>query len=122
MSSLNGLDDDVMPLEERFRKVSKKFRNISTTLLLVISNSSQGVWVPRAQAQVQEDRLQHVSRRPQQLQDEEQGHLLIYKTWRHHEMHDRAPISTPFTQRTTARPKWPFTATELRKVLKGHFL
>ena len=37
MSSLNGLDDDVMPLEERFRKVSEKFRNISTTLLLVWS-------------------------------------------------------------------------------------
>ena len=32
MSSLNGLDDDVMPLEERFKKVSKNI-NIGITKL-----------------------------------------------------------------------------------------
>ena len=66
MSSLNGLDDDVMPLEERFRKVSKdseiflrscfwsfqtlhrafgfpepkhKFKRIDSSMCLVVPNS-----------------------------------------------------------------------------------
>ena len=75
MPSLNGLDDDdVMPLEERFRKVSAKseFQEFSQISQPTLSSPPQGLWIPGTETEVQEDRLQHVSRGPQQLQDEEQ--------------------------------------------------
>ena len=70
MPSLNGLDDDdVMPLEERFRKVSTKSE--FTEFSQISQQTPQGLWIPGTETEVQEDRLQHVSRGPQQLQDEE---------------------------------------------------